>query len=340
VRSVKFSRFVPRPRATSVRWLALLAVPLLMLGALSIPAATATNVSATPESTLSANSPISDAGLPTQISHVIVVMEENHDLAWALTDPGFDSLYLLHAHATHEYSVCHPSAPNYLALTDALKQQCGSDAVSYYSSSNLASDLSQHGKTWQGLFESMPRACDRSNSGLYAARHNPWVFYSNLKSQCASQDLPFFTASGASALQQELNAKTLPSFTFIAPNLDHDASGGSLSDSSSWLHQNVISPVESSAFYWPDTVVFVTFDEGYLQSCDCEDHSGYSADGMTFNGGWIYLVAVSPISPDTLVVSNDVTEFNVASTIEWLLGIPSLGHNDDSHFPPIKGLFR
>jgi phospholipase C len=279
------------------------------------------------------------ASLPTTLRHVIIVMEENHDLSWTLTDPTFHSLYSQNAHATRAFALCHPSAPNYIAATSATVHQCGSDGVSYYPAANLASDLSKHSLSWQGLFESMPSACDRSDAYPYIAHHNPWVYYSDLRSTCAAHDLSFFNASGASRLQQELNGGTLPSLTFIAPNMLHDAHDGTLAAASSWLVKNVLHPVHASTTYSATTAVIIVFDEAYKKSCACAENGGYTHGGVTVSGGPVYLVVKSPLSLSSDAVTTNITDFNIVSTVEWLLGIPSLGHHDGSKFPALRALF-
>lgn len=277
--------------------------------------------------------------LPTVIRHVIIVMEENHDLNWTLTDPTFSSVYTGNAHATAAFATCHPSAPNYIAATSATKLQCGSDGVSYYNDTNLASDLVAHSLKWQGLMESMPSACDRSDSYPYIAHHNPWVYYSDLQKTCASNDLALFTSNGSSRLQNEISGGTLPALTFVTPNMLHDAHDGTLSAASSWLTKYVLKPVNGSKAYASTTAVFVVFDEAYKKSCSCSETGGYGSGGVTVSGGPIYLVTVSPIPPLVLSVTGNVTFFNLVSTVEWLLGVPTLSHDDNSHFPALTKLF-
>lgn len=277
--------------------------------------------------------------LPTSLSHVIVVMEENHDLAWTLTDPAFASIYKNNAHATKAYALCHPSAPNYLAATSATKLQCGSDGVSYYTDTNLASDVAAHGLSWQGLFESMPSACDRSDAYPYIAHHNPWVYYSDLKATCKTHDLSFFAANGTSRLQSELSGRTLPALTFIAPNMLHDAHDGTLAAASAWLTKYILNGVHGSKTYSSTTTVIVLFDEAYKKSCGCQEAGGYTSGGVTMTGGPVYLVAISPLSPAAKVITSNVTDFNLVTTVEWLLGLPALSHHDTASFPALKGLF-
>jgi len=50
--------------------------------------------------------------------------------------------------------------------------------------------FSQLQGNWRALQESMPSRCARRDSGLYAVRHNPAVYYTNISRQCASRDIP------------------------------------------------------------------------------------------------------------------------------------------------------
>ncbi|HEV8049158.1 MAG TPA: alkaline phosphatase family protein, partial [Thermoplasmata archaeon] len=286
-----------------------------------------------------AESQVSSALLPTTIRHVIIVMEENHDLSWTLSDPAFHFLYIHDAHATQAYALCHPSAPNYIAITSATDHQCGSDAVTYYKAGNLAGDAANHGLSWQGLAESMPTPCDRTDAYPYVAHHNPWVFYRNLKSTCSTFDRSFFTPTGASRLQQQLTNRTLPALTFITPNMLHDAHDGTLAAASAWLGKYVLHPVHTSLIYSATTAVIILFDEAYKKGCNCPEAGGYTAGGVTVSGGPIYLVVKSPVSTGADVITKHVSDFSVVTTVEWLLGLPSLGHHDNSAYPALKGLF-
>ena len=328
----------PTSPSRTERGFALAAGIILLFGAVGVVSAGKPAARPAEPNGASSSSVIVTGSLPLVLRHVILVVEENHDLAWTLTDPVFHTLYTAHAHATHAWATCHPSAPNYLALTSAEKLQCGSDGVSYYTATNLASELSAHGYSWQGLFDSMPKACDRSDAYPYIAHHNPWVYYSDLKSTCARNDLPFSFLNGTSRLQSELTSGTLPNFVFVAPNMRHDAHDGTLSAASGWLNKNVLGPVASSLKYANSTAVLVIFDEAYKKSCGCAEGGGYSSGGVTVSGGPVYLIAVSPLSPPTKVVTANVTDFNVVTTVEWVFGLPSLGHHDTSSFPALRGL--
>src|SRR5690348_4853508 len=75
---------------------------------------------------------------PTPIHHVVVVVLENAKRSTVLQNGPFeDYLQKRYAYASHYYAVCHPSAPNYLAMTAGSTFQCGSDSHSNYSTENL-----------------------------------------------------------------------------------------------------------------------------------------------------------------------------------------------------------
>ena len=61
----------------------------------------------------------------------------------------------------------------------------------------------------------MPSSCDHGNSGNYAVRHNPAVYYTTLHG-CSGNDVPF------SDLATDLAHNQLPAFSFVTPNLIDD----------------------------------------------------------------------------------------------------------------------
>ena len=55
---------------------------------------------------------------------------------------------------------------------------------------------------------------------------------------------------------------TLPNFSFIVPNLLHDAHDGTLSAADSWLKTN-IAPLIASATFQKDGILIIVFDESF-----------------------------------------------------------------------------
>ena len=146
-----------------------------------------------------ASGPCGTAAAPPVYRHVIWIWMENHSYSDIIGNtaqaPYINSLASRCGVATDYHNTTHPSLPNYLAATSGLSQpdlpvtsylDCD---VSVVCDTSAASIFGQ-GETWKSYEESMPSNCDKSNSGEYAVRHNPAVYYTKL-SGCASRDVPY-----------------------------------------------------------------------------------------------------------------------------------------------------
>jgi hypothetical protein len=145
----------------------------------------------------------------------------------------------------------HPSLPNYVAMTSGSTQGIGDDGDPSQHRLAVPSIFSQLGGGWHALDESMPSNCDLSDGGEYAVRHNPAVYYTNIRGRCAHHDTPL----GA---RPNLSAR----FTFITPNLCHDMHDCSAGQGDSWLAGFVSKILSSREYTKQPTAVFITWDEG------------------------------------------------------------------------------
>jgi hypothetical protein len=267
-------------------------------------------------------------GFPTPIRHVFVVLMENAAASTVLQQGPFERhLAERYAYAENFYAVAHPSAPNYLALTSGQAWQCGTDAYEVHVTRNLADLVEGAGLEWTAFLESMPTPCHTEDSGAYAVRHNPFAYYADIvsnASRCDARDVNF------SAWQADVQTQTFPAFGFLAPNLLHDGHDTGIAAADAWL-SGWLSPLLNDSFF-NTSVFFILYDEGAGPGVN----SG-------FNGTWggnVYLTAVSPFARAGFTLSADVTDYNLLTTIEWLLGLGSCGHWDDrALFPPISQLF-
>lgn len=281
--------------------------------------------------------------LPTPIRHVFLIYMENEGVDQIYGKVPFET-HLAHAYAwggdalTHHmtgyYAVCHPSAPNYLAVTSGNPLQCGSDAYhNYTTEKNLFNLLDTAGRSWTAYAESMPAACDIQSSGEYAVRHNPVPFYGNLGgdasgSICRTHDLPL-----ANLTEDYPFGTTPPNFTFIAPNLRNDGHDTSAAVAD-WFLSRFVSKLVNQTWF-SSSAIFVTYDESF----GSQPRSGYHG----LDGGPVYLASVSPYSKGIGAVdATNASHYNLMSTIEWLLGLPGTGtgHDSTAAFPAMKGLFR
>jgi hypothetical protein len=314
--------------------------------------------STAPRAQTSGLADFSSPQFPTVIQHVILVMEENHDLQWTLQDTGtgsFCDYWNNYAHVGSStdptnpcaspvasyYATTHPSGPNYIAVTSGVKKSATIDG---YSIPNIFASLDSEGRGWRAYMDAMPSSqpCDESSANAYVPGHNAPVYYTNIETTCASNDVTF-SPNFANDLGTTTSCGLSP-FSFIAPDNLDNAHSGSLSAASTWLTTNVVTPVKNSAC-WTSTVIFVTFDEAYLQStgkpekCTC-----YTQDGFTVTGGPVYMVAISPASPEANSITTVSSHFSLLSTILWLLAIPdtmkySSATATADNFGPLKPLF-
>jgi TPR repeat protein len=103
-----------------------------------------------------------------------------------------------------------------------------SESNSTGSTAHLSAQLAAANKSWMTYQESAPPGiCPINNSGLYAARHNPFVFFrdvsgdppSESSAECIAHTKPY------SALADDLAANDVADYVFITPNICADMHG-------------------------------------------------------------------------------------------------------------------
>ncbi|GAA5190589.1 phosphatidylinositol-3-phosphatase [Rugosimonospora acidiphila] len=196
------------------------------------------------------------ATIPTY-DHVVVVMEENHSYADIIGNtksaPYMNSLASQGALMTSSYAVTHPSEPNYMALFGGSTFGLSSDAcpTNEGSKANLGSELLAAGKTFKGYSEGLPSTGSTTcTSGSYARKHSPWINFSNVPT---SDSLPLTSFPSSS------NYASLPTLSFVIPNLKDDMHDGTITQADSWLNSHL-----SAYATWAKThnsLLIVTWDE-------------------------------------------------------------------------------
>jgi phospholipase C len=166
---------------------------------------------------------------------------------------------------------------------------------------------------WRSYEESMPSACDLSDSGNYAAKHNPAAYYVPLRADCANWDMPMGTMSFGSFLS-DLSSGALPAFSFVTPNLCDDMHDCSVATGDSWLKSWIAQIVLSPAYQNGTTAVFITWDE--------DDDS---------SGNHVATLVASPSTPAGMTSAMQFNHYSLLKTTEQLLGISTfLGHAGDA----------
>lgn len=196
-------------------------------------------------------------------------------------------------------AVAHPSLPNYLALVSGSTQGVTDDCTSCGPwSQSIGSLLTRAGKRWGGYAEGYP------SSPLFAKKHMPFLYF----------------RGGAPHVHplSKLDARHLPAFSFVAPNLCNDAHSCSLSTAGSFL-ATWLPPLLNA----PRTAVFVLFDEGTT-----------SIGG----GGRVEAFVAGTAVKRHVAVTRWVSHYTVLRTIEYLFGLPHLGASQN--VAPLTGIWR
>ena len=241
---------------------------------------------------------------PARSNHVVVVMEENRSVTQALEYmPYLKSLAQQYAEGMQVYSDSHGSWLAYGELTSGLHPfegsgdggLCNGDGCSQtITIDNLVRHFSAQGKTWRGYFQSMPSIGYLGYEyGYYVRRHNPFAFYSDVDYKLAEQ---WNMKPADPYMLQDITSNKLANFTWITPDLIHDAHNGSddqlaLAAADAYLQTFVPQLLASPPFQaGGDGVLIVTFDEGELNG---DNECGGNNDPNNC-GGHIWQVVIGP----------------------------------------------
>jgi hypothetical protein len=252
--------------------------------------------------------PAPTATVPS-FSRVFVIVMENKeygDIIGNAAAPFINNLASRYGLATSYTAVAHPSLPDYMALTGGATvfttdcQGCTTGAR------NIVDEVYDSGRHWKAYMESMPVACDTTDSGLYAQKHNPFVHYTDIvgnTSRCASKVVPF------TDFDADLQNLALPDYVWITPNVCNDMHDCSVSTGDTWLSQVVPQITSSPAF--TNAVLFLVWDEG---------------TSTTGGGGHVPLIVVSSRTPAGTRVSTPYNHYSLLATIEQAWGLPRLAN--------------
>lgn len=200
------------------------------------------------------------------IQHIVVMVLENKaasEIMGASEAGYFNRLAAEFSTAANYRAIMHPSLPNYIALTsgtnagitsDCKPKSCTADVRS------IADEITQSGRTWKMYAEGMPAPCASRDSGDYAVKHNPFLYYptiTNDKGSCADHVVPY------DRLDQDLqSASALPDFSFISPDMCNDTHDCPISTGDHWLSREVPRILGSPAFTTQNSLLVLTWDEG------------------------------------------------------------------------------
>jgi len=206
--------------------------------------------------------------------------------------------------ATNDNGVSHPSLPNYLAATGGSTFGVTDDAgpsAHRINADSIFGQLAEAGLTWRSYNESMPRNCDTSSGGKYAVKHNPAAYYVAVRAACGTNDVPL-----DGFLDRDIAAGSLPSFSFVTPNLCNDTHDCSVRVGDNWLATWIPRIVAGPNYASGNTLVIVTWDE---------------AEGPSSR---IPTIVIGPSVPAGIVVAQRFDHYALLRTTEDIFGLAHL----------------
>jgi phosphatidylinositol-3-phosphatase len=201
------------------------------------------------------------------LAHVVIIVEENKSAANVIGNsaaPFINTLAADNAVAADYVAVTHPSLPNYLALTSGttagITDDCNPPGAGCTANvTSIADRIEESGRSWAMYAEDMPEPCAPDNSGTYAVKHNPFMYYPGITgniARCRAHVLSFSDFGAALA-----TTTTLPDYVFISPDLCNDMHDCPVRTGDDWLSHQVPAILSSPAFTRQNSLLVVVWDE-------------------------------------------------------------------------------
>ncbi|HXM51987.1 MAG TPA: alkaline phosphatase family protein [Candidatus Binatus sp.] len=238
--------------------------------------------------------------------------EESNSLIGNSAAPYINGLAASYGLATQYYAISHPSLPNYLTLTAGSTFGISSDCTTcWVGATSLADQIEASGRSWKAYLEDMPSACFIGDAYPYMQKHNPWIYYNDVRTnapRCNAHVVPF------SQLGADLGAGSVPNYVWITPNMCNDMHDCSIATGDTWLSRQVPAILNSTAFR-NGGVLFITWDEGSTNAGCCTNAAG----------GRVATLVISPMARTGFQSSVAETHYSLLKTIEDSWNLPRLG---------------
>ena len=248
---------------------------------------------------------------PAQWDHVVMVVFENKSVA-QIFDPASTATFIKSlpsscGYAADYWAVWIRSLANYLALTsgDTHGQEQLADPPPREAPAEGDSIFQQLGDDWTVLAESMQTNCQMTGDSLYNPRHVPSLYYTAIRSACATRTIPL----GATP---DLSKR----FTMIIPNMVNDMHLTDLTPDipsrikagDDWLRDFLPKLLATPEYQAGRTAIIITWDEGQATNSQ------------------VPLFVISPyVKPGTRETRN-FTHYSLLRTMQEMMGLtPLLG---------------
>ena len=262
--------------------------------------------------------PAEAAGTVPAFDHIFTIVMENHSYGQIIgsgSAPYINSLAAKYGLATNYFAVAHPSLPNYLALTGGSTFGITSDCTTcFVNAPNIAKDrVETSGRSWKAYMESMPRACFVGDSYPYMQKHDPFIYYNDIRTNAAECNKVVPYTNLATDLK---STSTTPNYAWITPNMCDDMHDCSVSTGDTWLKNNVPAILNSAAFTAQNSLLMITWDE---------DNSS--------SGNHVATLVIAKSVPAGFRSGVHYTHYSLLRTVESAWGLSPLTGNDGGASP-------
>lgn len=231
--------------------------------------------------------------------------------------PIFNRLAKSYTLLSQYYAITHPSLPNYLAMVSGDYFGVDTDYPSkIIDATNLPDLLESHGLTWKTYQENMPTTCGLTDTLRYNQKHNPFVFFSDIRNnpaRCNQSVVPL------TQLQTDLQQNTLPNYAFIMPNLCDSAHDCAVNIADQWLGK-MVDQLTADPSLLQNGLIVITWDEGIGVHTCC---------GLTTGGGRVATILISAKVKAGFNDTTPYTHYSLLKTILYSWDLPALGHTTD-----------
>lgn len=273
-----------------------------------------------------------EAKIPV-FEHIIMIMFENQDFQQVIGNhemPTFNQLADQNVLLSHYYAVTHPSLPNYIALiggdTFGITSNCTNCFINQPSLPDL---VEASGRTWRTYQEDLPSPCFVGNSGDYAQKHDPFIYFDPIRN---NPDRCKHDVVSLKVLDQDLAANQLPNFVFIMPSLCNSGHSCSITVADQWLNQ-VIQKLRSSQALGKSYLIYIAFEESRSDTSSC---CGLS----TKAGGRVPAILISPQAKSGYIDETPLDHYSLLKTILISWKLPEIGYTEKATTQAITGPWK
>jgi phosphatidylinositol-3-phosphatase len=176
------------------------------------------------------------AAVPSSGAKVLVVVFERQNYSHVMGSglaPYLDQLATTYGTALHMdagYDRSCPGLPGYLLMTSGDTHKVCDDKGPWAHrilGPSIFGQVAAKGRSWRVYAEGMSGSCARrpSKDGRFPARHAFAAYYAELRSTCATRQLPLGRPDEG-ALHDDVAAGTLPAYGMVLPDVCHGMYGG------------------------------------------------------------------------------------------------------------------